>query len=73
MKILRILPLSSLMSILQSRRVSESPPPSSELCPLLQEAAHGEHIWGDHWMKANKCFDSSAYPTKDSSDVCEMS
>lgn len=58
--------------ILQSWRVSESLPPSSEFCPLLQEAAHGEHSCRDHWWKAAECFNSSAYLTKGCTDVCDF-
>jgi len=57
----------------ESRRVFKSNPTCSQLCPQLQEGSHAEHSCGDHWLKANKCFDPSADPTKTCSDVCKMS
>lgn len=46
--------------------------PGSELCPLLQEAAHGEHSCGITGRQPASAL-IPAYPTKGLVDVCKMS
>lgn len=58
-------------SVFQSCRLARSPLLSSERRCLLIEAAHGENRWRDQWRKADRCFDSSDHPKRQT--VCLMS